>query len=512
MQCFRFLQIGNTMDDIYFSDKKRKRNPNDQPSPDRITDESGMPDETFELKFRNQGNAQMFSPSVKRFAVNIPDDNDDAGAQVSKPSQQNSRVPQGRIAPQDGRVPQGRVAPQVKAAPQAHTPSAQKSSATMPNAGAYSSKSSAPQTRTASQNPRIPQGRVNPQNPRTPQGRVASPAPKKTAPSKTAPKPKKGMVGEHHKPPERKSPKGKIVLGVLCLFVILFGALFLYGYSALGGLSYTELEDENAYIDESELLSDSGVRNILFIGSDEREGLGGQRSDSMILFSIDSNNKKIKLTSFMRDSYVYIPSKGYKTRLNAAFNYGGAQLLIDTLEYNFHIKIDDYIMINYDVFIDFVNLLGGITIDGVTEAEAKYMREQVNRPKFKEGTNTMDGRTAMWYCRIRYVDDDFHRTQRQRKVLTAIINTAAKTNLFKLVDIVKQVLPNISTNMEKNDLLGLGIGAIMKYLRYDIVQQQIPAPKTWENRRINGQDVLAINLEKNQEILADFIYGEDSEE
>ncbi len=317
----------------------------------------------------------------------------------------------------------------------------------------------------------------------------------------------------HAKPkPKKKKPVGLIVFGaIMSLLVIFICVIFGYGYSALSGLSYAEIEDENQYLDESSLVSDSDVRNILFIGSDARDGLAGKRSDSMILFSIDKKHKKLKLTSFMRDSYVYIPSKQYKTKLNAAYSYGGEQLLIDTLEYNFKVKIDDFVMVDYTVFEDFINLLGGLTIEDVTEAEAKYMREEVNRPKFKAGNNHVDGRTALWYCRIRYLDNDFRRTERQRKVITTIIKTAAKRNIFELIDIVEQVLPNISTNLTKNDLISLAVGAVVQYMHYDIVQQQIPADKTWSDQRINGQAVLVIDLEKNQTALKEFIYGEGTE-
>ena len=287
--------------------------------------------------------------------------------------------------------------------------------------------------------------------------------------------------------------------------VVFILGVFLYGYSALGGLSYDDTITENIYLKDSELLSSDGVRNILFIGSDARDGLEGQRSDSMILFSIDKTGRKIKLTSFLRDSYVYIPSKGYNTKLNAAFNYGGAQLLMDTIEWNFGVDIDDYVMVDYDAFIELVDLLGGITIHDVSEKEAKYMRDEVNRKKFKAGTNHVDGRTAMWYARIRYVDNDFGRTQRQRKVLSAIIKKATKTNPLKLIDVVKQVLPNISTSIDRNGLLKLGIGAFA-YMRYDIVQQQIPADGTWWDERVHGQDVIKINFAKNKEILKEFIY------
>ena len=346
----------------------------------------------------------------------------------------------------------------------------------------------APRTQRTAQTSRVPQGqRKVPVRPPSPQQRKPQGRPVKMS---------------------SLDNKVKIGLGLLGVFIVLILGIFLYGYSALGGLTYDESIGENVYLKDTELLSSDSVRNILFIGSDARDGLEGQRSDSMILFSIDKKNREIKLTSFLRDSYVYIPSKGYSTKLNAAFNYGGAQLLMDTIEYNFGVDIDDYLMVDYEVFIDLVNLLGGVTINDVTEKEAKYMQDKVNRPNFKEGTNkNVDGRTAMWYCRIRYVDNDFGRTQRQRKVLTAIISKATKTNPLKLVSVVKQVLPNISTSINRNGLLSLGMGAFFRYIRYDISQQQIPAESTWWNARINGQDVLKLNLEKNKEILKEYIYG-----
>ena len=265
----------------------------------------------------------------------------------------------------------------------------------------------------------------------------------------------------------------------------------------------------NAYVDESTLVSSDDVINILFLGSDARSEVEGQRSDTMMLFSIDKQNKKLKLTSFLRDSYVYIPSKNYSTKLNAAFSYGGTQLVMDTLEYNFGIKIDNYIMVDFKVFRQLVDLLGGITVDGVTAAEAKYMREEVKLKKVKKGTNIMNGKTALWYCRIRYVDNDFRRTERQRKVIGAIVNKALKTNPFKLMSIVKQVLPNISTDINTGELMGLAAGAALRYIHYDIKQQQIPAEDTWTDARISGQLVLKMDMEKNKEILKSFLYDKE---
>lgn len=457
------------MDDIYFSDKKKKHSPDEVNASKRnVTDKFSDADFNESVAADIKSHSGNQNNNSKKFRVNIPDldgDVTDRGHISAGPrdiySSGNARTPQGRRMAQGNRVP-----------PAPHRPQ-------------------------PSQIPRQPVSR-------TPQGqRLQSPSQHTRRPAPPQQRSPKG------RPAKRKSGGGKwkVAVGVFAVLIVLVAGIFAYGYSALGGLSYDDSIGENIYLKDSNLLQSDSVRNILFIGSDAREGLDGQRSDSMILFSIDTANKKIKLTSFLRDSYVYIPSKKYNTKLNAAFNYGGAQLLMDTIEYNFGVNIDDYVMVNYDVFIDLVNLLGGVTIPDVTAKEAKYMQQQVNRPNFKEGTNeNVDGRTAMWYCRIRYLDSDFGRTQRQRKVISAIISKVTKTNPFKLVDIVKQVLPNISTSINRNDLLSLGLGALFQYIRYDIVQQQIPAEGTWWNERVYGQDVLKMNFDKNKTILKEFIY------
>lgn len=463
------------MDDIYFSDKKKK-NQKDKPDPskrivtDRFVDRDyneEIPDIKPSINTSEDKN-KNFKVNLPSFDMDIPEPEHIVAPSKDIYSSSSARTPRGR-----------RVAPSQKTDYSDNLPQ----------------KPAAPYIQRPVQPSRVPQGKRQ-----IPQGQH--------------------QTSQRHIPPQQRSPQGKpikrksgsskvkIALGISGVFIVLLIGIFLYGYSALGGLSYDDSIGENIYLKDSELLSSDSVRNILFIGSDAREGLDGQRSDSMILFSIDKENREIKLTSFLRDSYVYIPSKGYSTKLNAAFNYGGAQLLMDTIEYNYGVDIDDYLMINYDAFIELINLLGGITIDGVTEKEAKYMRDQVNRPNFKEGTNyNVDGRTAMWYARIRYVDNDFGRTQRQRKVLTAIISKAAKTNPFTLIDVVKQVLPNISTSIDRNGLLSLGMGAFFSYIRYDITQQQIPAEGTWWNARVNGQDVLKMDFNENKEILKEFIYG-----
>ena len=326
---------------------------------------------------------------------------------------------------------------------------------------------------------------------RTPQGsRVTD------APSSRTPKGKRK---------KKKSVKGKIFLALFSLLMIFVLCLGVYGLSALSGINY-EKRGDNKYVSQSELVSAPEVKNILFIGCDARGDVEGNRSDTMILLSIDQKHRKLKLTSFLRDSYVYIPEKGYSNKLNAAFSYGGQNTLIDTLEYNFGVNIDNYVMVDFKAFRQLVNLLGGITVDGVTEKEAKYMREEVKIPTVKAGKNKMDGKTALWYCRIRYIDNDFRRTERQRKVISAIIDKATKTDIFTLIGICKKVLPNVSTDISTPELMGLAVNAALRYLWYDITQQQIPADGEWADRWVGSQQVVALDFEANKKILKEFIY------
>lgn len=473
------------MDDIYFSDNKKKNNSDNgrKASQDKFV-HADYYDESFNLKFKSKGNAQAFSsknPAQKNFSVNIPDE--DAPAYESD---NRDRTPKGRAV--------------------GHSPSAKPAEY---NYSEYNTQPSAPSHR-------APQ-RASQNISRTPRGnRVSSMPPQHAAQRPQSPdahsRPANRNVKGRNNKKRKSSPGGKLALGFLCLILILVLGVGAFCMSAINSLNYDDSIVPNQYIGQSELFSSESVKNILFIGSDARGDVDGQRSDTMILFSIDQKNGQIKLTSFLRDSYVYIPSKGYKSKLNSAFSYGGTQLVIDTIEYNFGVDIDHYVMVSFDAFQQLIDLMGGLTIEGVTAKEAQYMNNVVDIKSVKEGTNKMNGFTALWYCRIRKLDSDFYRTQRQRKVISAVVNQAKKTNPFKLANICKQVLPNISTDIDKNEMTTLAVGAVLSFLRYDIVQQQIPADGTWSSQRINGSDVIAMNIDSNKQLLKDFLSTKVTEE
>lgn len=505
------------MDDIYFSDKKKKFDRESPANSRRISSDDFIDtdyfDENFSLNFKKSGSSQAFSQREK-FTVNLPDDDSISSAPVD-------RTPKGKPLSMVGETFEAPVYKRDYVSFESDrrevfsdfeneasfiSEEKEERSVNMPsqnnrNVRPHGQDPSAPHR--APSQARPPQRAASPT--RTPQGQRVN--------SQVQHKPvRMSREGSSHRPPPKPpvSKKKIIALSVLGVVLFFFVALAGFGLSALSGLNYDDSIVENAYVDESTLASSDDVINILFMGNDGRSEVEGNRSDTMMLFSIDKQNKKLKLTSFLRDSYVYIPSKGYNTKLNAAFTYGGTQLVMDTIEYNFGVKIDHYIMVNFKVFRQFVNLLGGVTIDGVTAAEAKYMREEVKIPSIVEGTNHMTGHQALWYCRIRYVDNDFRRTERQRKVISAIVGKALRTNPFKLMSIVKEVLPNISTDISQSELIGLAVGAALRYLHYDIEQQQIPAEGTWSDARVNGQAVLKMNLEENREILKSFLYDKET--
>lgn len=294
-----------------------------------------------------------------------------------------------------------------------------------------------------------------------------------------------------------------VFLVALLIFAIAIGVIS----NIFGGINFDKNIKDNAFVDSSSLIGKRGVKNILLIGSDAREGDTVYRSDTMMLVSIDTNNKKIKLTSFLRDSWVEIPEKGYK-RLNSATAIGGIQLLIDTLEYNFKVDIDNYAMVDFAAFEGIVDALDGVNVS-ITQKESAYL----NKFFINEGISVsagenvhLNGSQALAYCRIRKLDSDFYRTERQRKVMFAIKDKASQASLPTLLKVAKEITPFVQTDLSKSEITKLSVKASTSYLKYDIEQMSIPADGTWKSATKSGQSVLVFDIEENSRLLKNFIY------
>lgn len=319
---------------------------------------------------------------------------------------------------------------------------------------------------------------------------------------------------DNRKKKKKRHPVRNTILVLLCLVIVAVSCVGFYGYNTAKDLlslfNTDEQLKENLYISSDELYSDTDQINILLVGVDAREGDTDSRSDTMMLVTLDNKNGQIKLTSFLRDSYVEIAGRNRKSKLNSAYFRGGIQMLVDTLELNFGVEIPYYALVDFEIFTTIVDELGGINVD-VTEKESYYTYHsgKVGVPvRIEAGEDVLlNGQQALWYSRIRYLDSDFMRTKRQRKVISAIVEKALTKEIPELLDLAETVIPLVKTNLDSDKILEIGIDAVLdKAYSYPIVQHQIPANKTWSSKIITGVgDCLVMNMEENRELFRSFL-------
>ena len=316
------------------------------------------------------------------------------------------------------------------------------------------------------------------------------------------------------KPKKKTHRAKKAFIIILCLVLVVGSCLGIFAYKTVNDLlSSFDTEEqlsENNHIDSSLLYRDNAQINILLVGVDARKGETESRSDTMILVTLDHKNQQIKLTSFLRDSYVEIAGKNRKSKLNSAFFNGGIQTLADTLELNFKVDIDYYAMVDFNIFTTIVDEIGGINVE-VTEKESRYSKWAKNDGKLipiEAGEDILlNGEQALWYSRMRKLDSDFMRTQRQRKVITAIVEKSKTLSMDELYSLAKTIIPLVKTNLDSKEILNMGSEALLKKLyTYTTVQQQIPANGTWHDENIPGVGAsLVMDLDENVDILRDFL-------
>lgn len=318
-----------------------------------------------------------------------------------------------------------------------------------------------------------------------------------------------GRSGNGGKGPKKRkiSVASGILIFVLVLILAIVGSIF----PVLGKINYDEHKD-NEYVNSSELTSSSSVKNILLLGVDARsdESSETSRSDTMMLVSVDSKHHSIKLTSFLRDTWVYIPCEDTEQRLNAACTYGGYKGVVDTIEYNFEVKIDNYVVTDFEMFQVLVDSIGGVEVE-VTEAEAKEVTGHPKRygnVELESGKQTLNGKQALAYCRIRKIDTDFVRTERQRTVMSAILSKMKSSNPITLYKMAYNAAPYIETDMSKGELISLAMKALP--CMGNIYQAQVPFEGTWSYATISGNSVISIDKDANKNKLIDYIYNKSS--
>ena len=259
-----------------------------------------------------------------------------------------------------------------------------------------------------------------------------------------------------------------------------------------------------------EIVPQKHVVNILLLGQDRRGGTKNSMTDVMMLCTIDKETKTLTMTSFLRDLYVKIPGHYRNDKMNIAYAVGGFPMINDTLETNFGVKVDGNVEVDFSQFAKIIDMLGGIDIE-LTGAEAAYLNNGW-ATGMKSGMNRLSGSDALAYARIRDIDSDFQRTNRQRNVVTAILNQFRNASLTQLTDTLTTALGMITTNMTDAEIMkyALEFAPILKDLK--IVSQHIPVEGSYYYGDVKDQNIVDCifikDYDANLQLIADAINGQ----
>ena len=293
--------------------------------------------------------------------------------------------------------------------------------------------------------------------------------------------------GEENEKPKKKHP-------VLKLMLLLFiGLLGFVGYKFITG--------------------QTGYYTVAVFGVDSRNGNLGKDalSDVNIIARIDRSSGEVKLVSMYRDTYTKINSDGKYHKLNEAYFKGGPEQAIWAVEHNTDVKIDDYATFNWKAVADTINILGGVDLE-ISDAEFKYINafitETVNSTGIGShqlehaGMNHLDGVQAVAYARLRLMDTDYKRTERQRKVIGLALDKAKNADYSTLANIIMTVMPEISTSVTPDDLIPFAHG-ISKYY----ISETAGFPFDKQGQNVGKLDcVIPVTLESNAIKLHEFLY------
>lgn len=300
---------------------------------------------------------------------------------------------------------------------------------------------------------------------------------------------------------KKKTSKKRLAVNIgitfLSVLFIVAGSAALYANSLLSKYQYVEepttsktpigtVNTPTEEMGDAEMVDgmyhDDMITNILLLGVDDYTPNDPGRSDSMLMVSLDRRHKKLKLTSFMRDTFVSIP--GYQRyKLNTGYFLGGAPLQVKTIEKNFKVDIDRYVIIDFEAFPKIIDALGGITVT-LSAAEAEEMNRKSGETGAVEGVNDLSGAQARYYSRIRnckYTDpdtgdvyyDDYGRIRRQQRVMDILVDNFKDADAGKILTLANEIVPYLISNISPDEMLTLATDALT-YMSYPIESCQMP--------------------------------------
>ena len=307
---------------------------------------------------------------------------------------------------------------------------------------------------------------------------------------------------------QHKAATAVIALFLICICTVggIIGAIAWNLYHDSIGI--VDADDVDPTADEVKIAredqKDSDVINVLLVGTDSRDPNAEMgRSDTMILVSYNKAQNKATAMSFLRDSLVEIDGYG-QSKLGHTFAYGGVGLTINTINKQFDLDIQNYVIVNFENLVGIIDELGGIQVN-LTEEEAEYYR-QIGMPDIQAGTVTLTGSQALAHARNRSLDNDFGRTRRQRDVLYGIYNKVMeKRDPATLMSLINYCMTQVSTNMSVTDIYGMATDVLnAEHLRTQTAA--IPEDGTYEFGTYDGMSVLDIDLDANKKYIQELLY------
>lgn len=299
-------------------------------------------------------------------------------------------------------------------------------------------------------------------------------------------------------------------------FLALLMLMLLFSCAALADYSMPVADDA---LDAVQGL-DENWKNILLIGTDSREKrLDGGRSDTMMICSLNKVTGEVKITSLARDTLVTMGENGHQNKLNAAHSYGGPNLLMQTINRTYGMNIEDYVTVNFYGVCDIVDALGGVTVSleegepwaintTVYEGYASYGDEGGIVPVDREATQAhLSGAQALAFIRIRKLDNDLGRQNRQRRLIKGMYDSVKSCSITEMIGVIKTCLEHVKTNLSFTEIVTLATG-VLDHGIAGISMQAFPDEGEYSYETHNGASVLVVNYEKGRQKIHGFIYGQ----
>ena len=314
-----------------------------------------------------------------------------------------------------------------------------------------------------------------------------------------------------------KATRMTVLIGITVLILLLAVGAWEYVQSKLDKINY--VQDANDQIEQAELepaFTDVGGEkyfNILLLGTDERSEKFSvdARSDCTMLLSLNLKDHTAHLVSLERG--IGVPIEGHEDDwLTHVFRYGGANLMLKTVEKQFDVDVDRYVRVNFYAFAEIIDAIGGVDIT-LTDVEAQALNGEIytnatTKHPVHAGLNHLDGYDALQYARQRFIDDDWHRVQRQRTVLQAALEQTKHVNLIQIDNLMDKVLPVVQTNLTKKEINSL-LPQVPFFLGVKLQQMTLPLPGTFGNKlTLDGRSLMLVDFAENAKLLHEFIYGD----